>query len=406
MSERTIVISTPSENEPPAPAPALAQQPQPQPQPQAGRIRKVINWISDRFRRKPPATLSAAPAPVAKQKSFSDFPHHTDTDNGPSSSGDEHEHESESEHESDASEQQPRHVLHESLTQTNPDTRRVRIAKKPKDRGAERMTYKKVASIISESYNNEQTISSTALDMLSVYLKGQKILYVEAKTICEQRLNFLMLPAIMISAASAVLSLVETTGIIVASLSALNSCILSLISYLKLDARVEAHKTSAYKFDKLQALCEFNSGKVLFFDTKKDDIAGILMKIEAQVHEIKETNQFVLPEIIRRRFPILYSTNVFTLVKKLVNKEIVLMNRLKNAINAIMVCRDRHKDELDKPVVQAELDILDAEQNAALEKLIRFRDEYLDIDTMFKDEIDMHSMVRPWYRRLCDCLKN
>lgn len=366
-------------------APVQEQPPRPPAQP--GRIRNVINWISDKLRKKPPVAT-----PLARQRSFGDFPHHTDTES--SSSGEE----------SDASEA----PLEAPQTLTVPEPlsqpKKVRIAKK--DRGVERMTYKKVATIISESYNNEQTISSTALDMLSVYLKGQKILYVEAKTTCEQRLNFLMLPAIMISAASAVLSLTETTGVIVASLSALNSCILSMISYLKLDARVEAHKTSAYKFDKLQALCEFNSGKVLFFDTKKDDIAGILMKIETQVHEIKETNQFVLPEIIRYRYPVLYSTNVFTLVKKLVNKEIVLMNRLKNTINAIMVCKDRHKDELNKPIVQAELDMLEAEQNAALEKLIRFRDEYLDIDTMFKDEIDKHSMVRPWYRRLCDCLKN
>ena len=271
------------------------------------------------------------------------------------------------------------------------------------------MTYKKVASIINEVYNNEQTISSTALDMLSVYLKGQKVLYVEAKTICEQRMNLLMLPAIMISAMSSVLSLTDTAGIIVASLAALNSCILSLISYLKLDARVEAHKTAAYKFDKLQALCEFNSGKVLFFDTKKEDVAAVLLKIEAQVNEIKETNQFMLPEIIRYRYPVLYSTNVFALVKKLVNREIVLMNRLKNSINAIVVFRDRSRGAwsvADEPAIQAKLDLLDQEQNNALERLIEFRNQYLDIDNAFKKEIKKQSIIRPWYRRMFDCLKN
>ena len=385
----------------------------------------MFNWITNKFSRKSPAAMAAAPA-FRRRKSLDDFPHHTDTDtreSGSSDDGDDGDDDDGVEGESSEHTALPIEAvgvdLRSSLRPPSPPRKppapsqphppappkkkRVRIAKPPTGEG-EKITYKKVRMILNEVYNTEQTISSTALDMLSVYLKGQKILYVEAKTICEIRMNFLMLPAIMISAISTVLSLTEGLGVIVASIAALNSCLLSLISYLKLDARVEAHKTSAYKFDKLQALCEFNSGKVLFFDTKKDAVIDILAKIEAQVNEIKETNQFVLPEIIRYRYPVLYSTNVFSVVKKLVNREIVLMNRLKNAINAIVIYRSRNKDLGDR--MHIELDALEAEQNLALEKLIRFRDEYLDIDTLFKDEIEKHSIVRPWYRRLCDCLKN
>jgi hypothetical protein len=41
---------------------------------------------------------------------------------------------------------------------------------------------------------------------------------------------------------------------------------------MKLDAKAEAHKTSSYKYDKLQSECEFFSGKLLFFASKDDDI--------------------------------------------------------------------------------------------------------------------------------------
>lgn len=66
---------------------------------------------------------------------------------------------------------------------------------------------------------------------------------------------------------------------------------------MKLDAKAEAHKTSAYKFDKLQSLCEFKLGKSLL----KNDIDNIIKFIddlELQVNEINETNQFIIPEYI------------------------------------------------------------------------------------------------------------
>ena len=100
-----------------------------------------------------------------------------------------------------------------------------------------------------------------------------KVLYIESKGFCEQTLNRLMLPAIIISAASSVISLglknYEYGSLIVAALAAFDSCLLAIISYLKLDAKAEAHKTSSYRFDKLQTKCEFYSGKVLLLDTAK-----------------------------------------------------------------------------------------------------------------------------------------
>lgn len=265
--------------------------------------------------------------------------------------------------------------------------------------GGDRVTYKKVSSILSEIYNNEQTVSSTALDILSVYLKGQKILYIEAKTHCEQSLNSLMLPAIVISTVASVLSVYlkpyDSGGIVVASMTALNSCILSLISYLKLDAKAEAHKTAAYKFDKLQSLCEFQSGKVLFFDSQAQAVSDLLSEIEGQVKEIKETDQFVLPELIRHRYPVLYSTNVFSIVKKLQNEEIILTNRLKSAINEVAAYYTHIQSIVVTPdedeAVSARMSELEAAQNESLETLIEFRNQYLDIDEKFKEEIDTQS---------------
>ena len=54
--------------------------------------------------------------------------------------------------------------------------------------------------------NSDEKLSNS-LDILAIFLKSEKILYTEAKTYCEQQLNFLMLPAIFISALTTVLSM-------------------------------------------------------------------------------------------------------------------------------------------------------------------------------------------------------
>ena len=260
------------------------------------------------------------------------------------------------------------------------------------------ITYSTISEILKNTYNFEESITSTALDILGMYLKGQKILYTEAKTLCEKRLYSLMLPAIFISASTILFSIMMNTymagSIIIAVLGVINSFILSLVTYLKLDAKAEAHKTSAYKYQKLQSFCEFKSGKILIFKNV-DDVSDILADIEMKVMEIKESNQFILPELIRNSYPIIYSTNVFTLVKKIQNNEIIHINNLKIIIKKIIE-KNKEKtlyennsiiDNNKISLFKTEIELLEKERNTAFNDVILFREKYLDIDKAFNDEI-------------------
>jgi hypothetical protein len=170
-----------------------------------------------------------------------------------------------------------------------------------------------------------------------MYLKGQKILYIEAKTLCEQRLSYLMLPTICITAICSVISIAlkeyQYGALIVSSLNALNFFFLNLINYLKLDAKAEAHRVSAYKFDRIQSKLEFNSGKILFIKGASKELEKLINETQNDVREIKETNQFVLPEDIRHNYPRLNTINVFSEVKKIQFEEIMLVNQLKDIMN-------------------------------------------------------------------------
>jgi hypothetical protein len=252
----------------------------------------------------------------------------------------------------------------------------------------DKLSYRTVDALIKQIYNDPNTVRSTALDILAMYLKAQKILYTESKTFCERRLNALMLPAILTTAVCSIVSLqlknYEYGAMIVSILNGLNSLLLALVSYLKLDAKAEAHRVSAYKYDKLQAFCEFKSGKILFLNDEKDNVVEIIDQVETQVREIKETNQFLMPERVRYTFRETFGGNVFTRVKEIQVRETILVNQLKGQINALLTMHadPRHLSE----------DVLDAEsrQNQILEDIIMLRRAYLGIDEVFEREIERH----------------
>jgi len=70
------------------------------------------------------------------------------------------------------------------------------------------LQFKDVEEDFHKTYIGDDQNNSAILDMIAVYLKGQKLLYTEAKTLCELRLNYLMLPAIFNTAVCTILGLV------------------------------------------------------------------------------------------------------------------------------------------------------------------------------------------------------
>jgi hypothetical protein len=167
-----------------------------------------------------------------------------------------------------------------------------------------KLEFKDVEYKINQSYSDINHKYSSALDILASYLKGHKIIYMEAKFYCETHLNCYMMPAILFSTAATVLSSYVSEfswgPVFISGLNGFIAFLLAIVNYLKLDAASEAHKISSHQYDKLQSTVEFTSGSVLLF--RYNDLEKHEYEVEQLMEQQKEIKNKISKHTLQTQF--------------------------------------------------------------------------------------------------------
>jgi hypothetical protein len=219
------------------------------------------------------------------------------------------------------------------------------------------LSFRDVEKNIHQYYSTDNEATHyNEIDILLTYLKGQKNLYFHANNITQIRLYFLTIPAVLLTVAVIIIAPFITSyswgGGVISAINSLIVLCITLANRLKLESETTMFFFLANQYDKLHSSLEVAGNRMSFFikfdnsngngnvkNTKTHKDGFKLKDVENKLSEIKESNVTMLPDIVKKLFPVISHINIFSFFKKIDNVKkntIVKLRNVKNEIRYII----------------------------------------------------------------------
>jgi hypothetical protein len=282
-----------------------------------------------------------------------------------------------------------------------------------------KLNYRDVERSIGKYYKQNQSnaLYSNEMDILTTFVKGQKHLYIQSKLLTQQKLNCLVFPAIIISAVITILSpFVECKSWNVGIISGLNAIVtlfISLMNLLKYESSTEMYSLLASLFDNIETSIELTGRKLTIMQEQDTDTSQVVLskfnEVETKISDYKLTNAVLIPEEIKRLFPIISHINIFAFIKKTDLHRKMLIEKLRDIKNEIYFIlykwekeekyAQKHNLAVPAPISPAlrattqrerereRLTYLYILKDTTKNEIIEFQNTYSVMDTIFNREI-------------------
>ena len=260
-----------------------------------------------------------------------------------------------------------------------------------------KISVKDVEDNMNRYYNTDKSIGE--MDTLVAHIKCQKILYVDAKNHTQFCLNVLMIPSVLIATLITVLAPFVTTmsygSYIITAMNATTTLLITLINHLKLETYAKNYELIAIRYAKLHSSLELFSTKMLF-TTDNMKLKEVLKNVEEKLTEIKEQNDMLLPENVKRKYPIISNINIFSTIHAIEMHRKNLMIQLTNVKNEIRYIYAKWNSEFKKNITEhkkeeTRLKFLIETKDKMKKELMKHFNAFSYINEIFESELEKKS---------------
>jgi len=148
-----------------------------------------------------------------------------------------------------------------------------------------------------------------------------------------------MLPTLFLSTSGTIMvpfiSRFEWSAGTITTIYAIITLLIGLVNYFRLESSYQQFSILADRYDKLQTSLELANNKLVFIENRAELEHSVSMNIREFEHKLSDIVNVIVPEDVKRLFPVICNINIFSFIRKIEAQKRALIIQYKDVYNSI-----------------------------------------------------------------------